>query len=382
MRPTWAEISLPALRHNFRTLQQLVGPGVTVCAVVKADAYGHGAAECARCFEKEGTTWFGVTSTDEGLQLRQAGITSRILLLAGFWPGEEEAILRYDLTPAVWDRSHVELLESAAEKTKKGKRQAFPVHLKVDTGMARLGVRREDLVSLTRVFKSAPHVVLEGFFTHLAASEVLDDPGTNAQVGRFEDAITLLQGSGISPAYYHLANSGAIAARPNTWKNMVRPGLALYGYSPPITSAGSGTPDSSHELPVQPALSWKTRIIALRDVAARQPLGYNGAYVTQAPARIAVLPVGYADGFSRQFSSRGRVIVRGDYAAIVGNVAMDLTLIDVTRIPGVEVGDEVILLGAAGSRRVTAWDLASLSMTIPYEVLCGISRRVPRTYVE
>ncbi len=382
MRPTWAEISLPALRHNFRTLQQFVGPGVTVCAVVKADAYGHGAVECARCLAKEGATWLGVTSTDEGLQLRQAGITSRILLLAGFWPGEEESVLQYDLTPAVWDRSHIELLESAAEKTKKGKGQAYPVHLKVDTGMARLGVRQEDLVSLTQVFNSAQYVVLEGFFTHLAASEVLDDPGTNAQIGRFEDAITLLKESGISPAYYHMANSGAIAARPNTWKNMVRPGLALYGYSPPITSASAGTPDSSHELPVQPALSWKTRIITLRDVPARQPLGYNGAYVTQAPARIAVLPVGYADGFSRQLSSRGRVIVRGDYAAIVGNVAMDLTLIDVTGIPGVAVGDEVILLGAAGSRRVTAWDLASLSLTIPYEVLCGISRRVPRTYVE
>lgn len=382
MRPTWAEISLPALRHNFRTLQQFVAPNATVCAVVKADAYGHGAVECARCFEREGATWFGVTSTDEGLQLRQAGITSRILLLAGFWPGEEEAIVHYDLTPAVWDWNHIKRLDDAAERLKKGKPLIVPVHLKVDTGMARLGVSREDLASFAQVFKSAQHVVLEGVFTHLAAAEVIDAPGADAQVGRFEQAVTVLIERGFSPVYYHMANSGAIAARSNTWKNMVRPGLALYGYYLPFTSVVTGKPDSSYELPVQPALSWKTRIIALRDVAAHQPLGYSGAYVTQAPARLAVLPVGYADGFSRQLSSRGRVIVRGDYAAIVGNISMDLTLIDVTGIPGVAVGDEVILLGADGSRRVTAWDHASLSMTLPYEVLCGISKRVPRTYVE
>jgi alanine racemase len=219
-------------------------------------------------------------------------------------------------------------------------------------------------------------------FTHLAAAEVIDAPGADAQFGRFEDVITALIERGLSPVYYHMANSGAVAARPNTWKNMVRPGLALYGYHLPFTSVVTGTTDSSYELPVQPALSWKTRILSLRDVAAHQPLGYSGAYVTQAPAKIAVLPVGYADGLSRQLSSRGRVIVRGDYAAIVGNISMDLTLIDVTGIPGVEVGDEVILLGSAGTRSVTAWDHASLSRTIPYEVLCGISKRVHRKYVE
>ncbi|MDP9263969.1 MAG: alanine racemase, partial [Acidobacteriota bacterium] len=294
----------------------------------------------------------------------------------------EEAILQHGLTPAVWDRSHVVGLEDAAEKGKGGKPRAVPVHLKVDTGMARLGVPQEDLATFTQVFQSARHVVLEGFFTHLAASEVLDDLGTNAQIGRFEDVIAALKESGLAPVYYHMGNSGAVAARRNTWKNMVRPGLALYGYALPITSANTGTPDSSHELPLKPVLSWKARIISLRDVPAHQPLGYNGAYVTQAPARIATLPVGYADGLSRQLSSRGRVIVRGDYAAIVGNISMDLTLIDVTGIPGVEVGDEVLLLGAAGTRSVTAWDHARLSRTIPYEVLCNISKRVPRQYVE
>jgi alanine racemase len=244
--------------------------------------------------------------------------------------------------------------------------------------MARLGVSLQDLPAFASAFKSAEHLLLEGFFTHLTASEVLDDPATNAQVVRFEDAIKTLAESGLSPRYYHIANSAAVAARRNTWKNMVRPGLALYGYSLPVT----GARDGSGELPLQPALSWKTRIISLRQVAAHQALGYNGAYVTQAPAKIAVLPVGYADGLSRQLSSCGRVIVRGEYAAIVGNISMDLTLIDVTGVSGAEIGDEVLLLGAAGIRSVTAWDHASLSRTIPYEVLCSISKRVPRKYVE
>jgi alanine racemase len=382
MRPTWAEISLPVLRHNFRALQQFVAPNATVCAVVKADAYGHGAAECARVLEKEGATWFGVTSTEEGVQLRQAGITSRILLLAGFWRGEEEAVIEYRLTPAIWERNHIELLEQAAQKMETGSRQTVPVHLKVDTGMARLGVNRQDLAAFTQVFKSARHVVMEGVFTHLAAAEVIDAPGANAQVGRFEEDVAALIEGGLSPVYCHMANSGAIAARPNTWKNMVRPGLALYGYHLPFTSVVTGTPDSSYELPVQPVLSWKTRIVSLRQVAAHQPLGYSGAYVTQAPAKIAVLPVGYADGLNRQLSSCGRVIVRGEYAAIVGNVSMDLTIIDVTGVSGADIGDEVLLLGAAGPRHFDAWDHASLSRTIPYEVLCNISKRVPRKYVE
>ena len=382
MRPTWAEISLPTLRNNFRALQQFVAPNATVCAVVKADAYGHGAPGCACALEAEGAAWFGVTSTEEGTQLRQAGITGRILLLAGFWRGEEEAVIEHRLTPAVWERSHVELLEQAAQKMGARSLQTVPVHLKVDTGMARLGVDPQDLLAFAQVFKSARHVVMEGVFTHLAAAEVIDSPGTGAQIDRFEQVVTALQAGGLSPVYYHMANSGAIAARPNTWKNLVRPGLALFGYHLPFTSVVTGTPDSSYELPVQPVLSWKTRIISLRQVPAHQPLGYGGAYVTQAPAKLAVLPVGYADGLSRQLSSCGRVIVRGEYAAIVGNISMDLTLIDVTGISGAEIGDEVLLLGAAGNRSVTAWDHASLSRTIPYEVLCAISKRVPRKYVE
>jgi alanine racemase len=378
-RPTWVEVSLATLQHNFRTIQDFVAPDATVCAVVKADAYGHGAVECARALEKEGAVWFGVTSTEEGVQLRQGGVTGRILLMTGFWRGEEEAVVQHDLTPAVWEWWHIELLEDAAERLK---HETVPVHVKVDTGMARLGLPMADLGLFAQMLKEAQHVVPEGLFTHLASSEVIDAPDVDAQLSRFEDAAQTVIESGLSPVYYHIANSAAIATRANSWKNMVRPGISLYGYYLPFLSAITGVPDASLELPVKPVLSWKTRILSIREVPARTRIGYNGAYMTQSPARIAALPVGYADGLSRQLSNRGRVIVRDDYAAIVGNVSMDITLVDITGIPGVDVGDEVTLLGQSARRKITAWEHASHAGTIPYEVLCNISKRVPRRYVD
>ncbi len=380
LRPTWIEVSRTALRHNFRTIQDYVAPEATVCAVVKAAAYGHGAVECARALEAEGAKWFGVTSTGEGVALREGGIQGRILLMTGFWRGEEEAILSHKLTPAVWDWNHIELLEGAAEKS--GASEPVPVHLKVDSGMARLGISIADLPAFAKVLGSTQYAFLEGVFSHLASSEIVDAPDVEAQITRFDQALATLSEAGLSPAWIHVANSAAIVTQPRAHKNMVRPGISLYGYYLPFTSIISHAPDSSHELPVKPVLSWKTRILSLRDVGARQPVGYNGAYVTQAPARIAALPVGYADGLSRQLSSKGRVIVRDDYAAIVGNISMDITLIDVTGIPGVEVGDEVILIGSRGKRSITAWDHASLAMTIPYEILTGLSKRLPRRYTE
>jgi alanine racemase len=382
MRPTWAEISLTALRHNFRTILDHVAPGATVCAVVKADAYGHGAAECAKTLEAEGATWFGVTGPDEGIRLRQAGITSRILLLSGFWRGEESAVVEHDLTPAIWDREQIALLGDPVEKFRKGRPKKdgqFPVHLKVDTGMNRLGVNISDLAVITEALKSARHVTLEGLFSHIASSEIMDSRESAAQITRFDDASTAVIASGLSPRFFHLANSSAIAARPDTWKNMVRPGLSLYGYYLAFTSAAG---KQSHELPVIPVLSWKTRVLAMRDVPAGQGIGYNSTYVTKAPARIAILPVGYADGLNRHLSRKGRVIVRNDYAAMVGLISMDLTAVDVTGIPGVSVGDEVILIGGDDHRKITAWEMAQLCGTSPYEVLCNISKRVPRKSVE
>lgn len=384
MRPTWAEISLSALRHNFRIVQNFVAPAATVLAVVKADAYGHGAIECARALEAEGARWFGVSSTEEGVCLRKADISGRILLMSGFWRGEEQAILEHDLTAAVWDREHVELLETAARKMNHGPSNPVSVHLKIDTGMGRLGIHPAQIAEFAKAIKRAERVDLDGVFSHFASAEAPDSPSVGQQMERFDNAVTTLHQHALRPAYLHIANSAAMATRPDTWKNMVRPGISLYGYLP-FASDTRYAIDLSHRLPVKPILSWKTRILALRDVPEASPISYNGTYVTPAPARIAVLPVGYADGLSRHLSSsgseRGRVIVRGEYAAIVGTVTMDLTMVDVTGIPA-EVGDEVTIIGAGRDKRITAWELASHAQTIPYEILCGISKRVCRKYVE
>ncbi|HEY6306934.1 MAG TPA: alanine racemase [Candidatus Angelobacter sp.] len=380
IHPCWVEVSLTALRHNFRTVQSFVHPEAVVCAVVKSDAYGHGAQACALALQEEGARWFAVTTADEGVALRQAGIRGRVLLLAGFWPGDEEAIVKCELSPAIWDWRQIELLESAAEKLKPPRRVS--IHLKVNTGMNRLGVDISDLPQVYDALASAPHLLFEGIFSHFAASEVVDQPLAEQQLERFQQAIALAQKSGLNPLLRHMANSAAIAARPRSWFNMVRPGLALYGSFLPFASAVSAQADTSFELPVRPALSWKTRVLQVRDVPAGETVGYSSGYVTQSPTRVAVLPVGYGDGLSRRLSSRGRVIVRDDYAAIIGNVSMNLTTADVTGISGVEVGDEVTIIGETASRKITAWEHASLASTIPYEILCNISGRLPRKYVE
>ena len=373
LRPTWAEVSLGTLRQNFRAIRDLVAPAATVCAVVKAHAYGHGAVECARALEQQGAKWFGVTSTDEGLALRDGGISGRILLMTGFWRGDEELVLENNLTPAIWQTEHVERLERAAARLRK---DVVRVHLKVDTGMARLGAGLEELPQLLGILRAARHVRVEGLFSHLASAEVVHSRQVDEQIRRFEEVSALLKRNGMAPDYLHIANTSAIVTRPEARMNFVRPGIALYGYQLPSVSEGR-----SFDLPVRPVLSWKTRIFSLRNVGAGQAIGYSGAYVTPAPARIAALPVGYADGLTRKLSSRGRVIVNDQYAPIVGNISMDITLVDVTGITGAEIGSEVVILGQTERCSVTAADHARLADTIPYEILCNISKRVPRRYI-
>jgi alanine racemase len=376
-RPTWAEVSLANLRDNFRAVQRHVGRGVEVCAVVKADAYGHGALECARALEEEGARWQSVTSLDEAIPLRDAGIQGRLLLLTGFWRGEEQEIIRLRLTPTVWEPGQIELLETAAAAL--GVHQ-HPVHLKVDTGMGRLGIAPEELPRICSVLKTSSHLVLEGLSTHFASSEILDAPSVEQQLTRFEEARRVLRHAGLEPSLLHAANTGAVISRPEAWYKLVRPGIALYGYYLPFERAGREVSGSGLRLGVKPVLTWKTRILSLREAGANQALGYGGTYVTKAPARIAVLPVGYADGLNRALSSRGRVIVREHYAPIVGRISMDLTLVDVTGLAGASVGDEVILLGSLDGLSMDALEHAALADTVPYEILCGISKRVPRRY--
>ena len=377
-RPTWAEVSLTALRQNFRTVQKHVGANVTVCAVVKADAYGHGAVECSRALEAEGARWLGVTSLDEAIPLREAGIASNILLMTGIWRGEEAETVRLRLTPTVWEPWHIESLDRAAASLGVTR---HPVHLKVDTGMGRMGVAVDQLGAVLAALKSAKRLELEGLSTHLASSEILDAPSVAGQLSKFEMARRMVREAGLEPILVHIANTNAVISRPETWANMVRSGLALYGYYLPFQRAGHEVSGGTLRLPVKPILAWKTRILSVREFGANQPLGYGGTYVTKAPTRVAVLPVGYADGYNRYLSNRGRVIVRQHYAPVVGNISMDVTLVDVTGIPGVSVADEVILRGASEGLSVDAIEHARLANSSPYEILCNISKRVPRRYV-
>ena len=350
---------------------------MTVCAVVKADAYGHGAVECSRALEVEGARWLGVTSLDEAIPLREVGIRANILLMTGFWRGEESEIVRLHLTPTIWEPWHIESLDKAAAALGVA---PHPVHLKVDTGMGRLGVAVDQLPGVLAGLRAARHLVLEGLSTHLAASEIMDAPSVAEQVHSFDSARRMVRDAGMEPAFVHMANTGAVISRRETWNTMVRPGVALYGYYLPFQRAGREVSGGTLRLPVKPVLTWKTRILSLRDFPANQPLGYGATYVTKAPAHVAVLPVGYADGYNRQLSNRGRVIVREHYAPVVGRISMDLSLADVTGIPGVAVGDEVILLGTGEGWSVDAREHAELANSTPYEILCNISKRVPRRY--
>ncbi len=375
-RPNWAEISLSALTENYRVIARHLGPGITPCCVIKCDAYGHGVIECARALEEAGAVWLGVTSTEEGIAVREAGVKLPILVMTGFWCGEEEALLRHDLTPAIATVEHIEALEHTAATL--GLTRKIPVHLKVDTGMSRLGVSLDDLPALAARIAASPVVELHGVFSHLSESEVLDSPVAIKQRADFERAIELLAAAGLHPRYRHLANTAATVARPETWNNMVRPGLALYGYN--LQCEGPGA--AAAALPVRPVLTWKTRIVALRDIAPGTAVGYNQRWHAQRPTRLAVIPVGYGDGFNRHLSNRGQVILRDHYAPIAGNVSMDLTMIDVTNIPEAAIGDEVLLIGRSPHCSVGADDQARLAGTIVYEILCGLSPRVPRVYVE
>ena len=382
-RPTWAEVSLPTLVNNYKLIRDFVAPHATVCAVVKCDAYGHGAIECARALEVAGASWFGVTSADEGIELRRAGIAGRILLMSGIWRGEGEAVVEHSLTPAVWSAEQISEMNNAAEKLR---RERFPVHIEVDTGMARQGVSAANLGYVLEAARKAKSICIEGLHSHLASAEVVDAPEVEAQLAAYKRALEQLAAAHIRPACLHLANSAAIVVRRESWQHLnqstalVRPGISLYGYYLPFVTA-AGAVSETERPSVKPVLSWKTRIIDIRDIEAGQGVGYNLTFVAGAASRIATLAVGYGDGLNRALSNQGRVLIRGEFAAIVGKVSMDVTTIDVTKIPTAQIGDEVLLIGEQNGSKLSAADLAATTQTIAYEVLCNISKRVPRSYL-
>ena len=371
-RPTWAEINLDNLTHNFRVTKAALGAGVAIMPAVKADAYGHGAIECARALETAGAEWFGVALPEEAVTLRNAGITTPILCLGGFWEGQEESIIANKLTPVVFRLDILDRLNQTALKAG----LFVDYHLKVDTGMGRLGVPHADLLGFLDAVAQFGSVRMDGVMTHLASADNHDKSQfTSRQMSLFETAVELVRSRGHKPTWIHEANSAGAHAYPRSRGNLVRLGGVLYGLWRDVTDG------SIEPLDWRPVISLRTRIMLLKTVPEGTPLGYGGTFVTSRESRIATLAIGYEDGLSRALSNQGNVIVREHLAPIVGRVSMDLTLVDVTEVGGASVGDEVVIIGRQGSTQITAEEVAGQIGTLSYEVTCGISDRVPRVYL-
>jgi len=372
VRPTVATIDLDRLAANFRAIRASLRPETGVLAAIKGDAYGHGAVAVARALEQAGCDWFGVALIEEGKVLRKAGITRPILSMGGVGLAGADEAIDAGLTPVLSDLDSALRLEAAAAR----RHNPVSVHLKVDTGMGRLGVPLPHWESFLDRLAGLRWLRVDGICTHFAESDERTAEArihTSEQARRFLEAVRAARARGIRPALLHAANSGAVLNYPEYAFDLVRPGIALYGYDP-------GGPGCA--LDVSPVMSVRTRVLLVRDLPAGVGVSYGRTWVTPRPSRIATLPVGYADGYPRALSNLGHVLIHGELAPVRGRVCMDLVMVDVTDIPTpVEMGDEVVLLGRQGDREITAWDLAKLAGTIPYEILCGFSERVPRAHV-
>ncbi|HXC48097.1 MAG TPA: alanine racemase [Candidatus Sulfotelmatobacter sp.] len=387
-RPVWAEVSLSALSGNLRAIRNYVNPATEkrktprkVLSIVKGNAYGHGGAQVAKALEKAGSDWFGVASAGEGIEIRKAGVRTPILVLGGFWPGEEKNLLQHNLTPAIHRCEQLLAFEAAAAKLRK---KNVAVQLKIDTGMNRLGIMPKDADCFARQLAKCKHVTLAGTFTHLASSEVLTDTElghqTRQQLDRFYSTVERLRFLGADPGILHIANSAAIAARPETWADMVRPGAILYGYHP-----GFDPPERRKEfetkLPLRPVMSLRARLMSVRSIAPGEAVGYDATWIAQRPSRIAVLSAGYADGVHRSLGNQGVLYIRGHAAPIIGIVSMDVVMLDVTDVPDAAVGDVATLYGTDGDNVYPANVVARSIGTVTSDLISGVSQRVPRFYL-
>ena len=364
-----AAIDLRALRANYRALGAYTN-GSKIMAVVKADAYGHGAVAIARTLRDEGCAHFGVATVSEARELRAAGIDQRLYLLGGFFAEQADEIVSLDLTPPVFDLSLIDALECAAERA--GRRD-YRVHLKLDTGATRLGILPADLGNAIELMKRCRALRFEGAFTLLASAADPSSPVTDRQLHVFKDAVASLRAAGFDLPMNHVANSAAIVLRPDTHLNLMRPGLALYGL-PPVHAV-------REKIDLQPVMTFKTRLLQFKRVPAGSGVGYSHTFVTRRESVIGVLAVGYADGYRRGLQHGGEVLIRGRRAPVVGAICMDLTMVDLTEAPDAQIGDEVILWGGAGEALISVNDVARIAQTIAYEMLCTVGRRVARVYL-
>jgi alanine racemase len=366
-RPTAVLIDLHVLAHNFQEVLRRV-KGRKILAVVKAEAYGHGAVEVSRCVLALGADMLGVALLEEGCKLRKEGIASPILVMGAIFPEQAEAAVAAGLTPVVFTNPVAQALSQAAKK----RGTTVSVHVKIDTGMGRIGISPEDAPDFIAALSKLGNIRVEGLMTHFADADLLDKRYVSYQVDRFDTLLKTLAARGIEIPVRHAANSAAVLDYCQAFFTMVRPGLMLYGYNP-LEERAPG-------LDLQPVLSLVTRVAFIKKVPIGTPISYGRTFVTRRESVIATLPIGYADGYSRGLSNKGEALVRGIRVPLVGRVCMDMCMLDVTDVPGAAEGDDVVLIGSQGSERITADDLAAKTGTIAYEVLCDISDRVPRIY--
>jgi alanine racemase len=366
--PTYATINLTALAHNLSCIKRSLSPGCEIMAVVKANAYGHGAAETARAFARQGIKRFAVASLDEGIALRQAGLSGSIVVLGALFEEQMFDLIAHQLTPVVSDGRILPALAKAAHSHP----APYPVHLKVETGMGRLGFSPEELLAFLDNPLLKKPLQVEGLMTHLSDADGADSTFTERQLGSFNALLEQIRLRGLTVPLVHAANSAAIVRFPDAHFSLVRPGIMLYGYH--TLPATVPAPD------LKPVLSLRTTVAQLRTIPQGGTVSYNGTFVATRQTRIAVLPIGYADGYSRQLSHRGSVLIQGRRAPIVGLVCMDMIMVDVTDLAPVQVGEIATLIGQQGEESIWADEVAAWINTIPYEILCGIGSRVPRIY--
>jgi alanine racemase len=379
----WAEVDLSAIAHNTRELRRITHPEARLMVGVKADGYGHGAVEVSKVALLNGADALGVARLEEGIALRQAGIQAPILIFGYTLPKSVDALIQHDLTQTVYDTAIAKQLSAAIS----GPNKRLKVHIKVDTGMGRLGLLSPDhsrkrldhqdtfdTLSDIKTIADLPGLELEGIFTHFASSDALNKSYAEFQFKRFSALLDEIKKEGISISLRHAANSGAIIDMPHTHLDMVRAGIAFYGLYPSLEV-------SQDRIQLRPAMAFKTRVIHVKTVPAGFAVSYNSTWQSSTETTIATVPVGYADGFSRSFSNRGQMLLHGRRAPIVGRVCMDLTLLDVGHIPHVKVGDEVVIFGRQENRVLSADELAAGIDTINYEIVSTITARVPRVYL-
>ncbi len=368
MALNWVEIDLAALRHNFLQVRRRIGSRAGILAVVKSDAYGHGMIPVAKELAAAGADFFGVSKCWEALRLRSAGIVQPILILAGIEPDDIPEVLENDLRPAVYRADHCRMLDEAAGRS--GKRAR--IHLKIDTGMGRLGIPDRELERFLGDLAGLRHLEVEGVFSHLATSDEADKTFSQEQLQRFRRALQMFHDRAVPFRYAHIANSGGVLDIPEAHYQLVRPGIMLYG-SPPSDEILSPAP-------LQPVMALKTKILQIKEVPAGQSIGYGRTFICPRPMRIATVAVGYDDGYPRVLSNRGEALVRGLRVPIVGRVSMNLITLDATQVPEAAEDDEVVMLGAQGAERITAEEIAGKAGTISYEIYCAVGKNPQRLF--